>query len=275
VKSHCFQDGRDPLTTADALGGQRVFLFLADEEGRSFTGDTGTRGAEWVTEGNRAAVDVGFRQINAEVFDHREALRSEGLSVHQRVFDVCDADAVSAAVADIEATIGPIHVLVNNAGISRRGQFQDIKAADWRAVLSTNLDSTFIVGQAVVQFMLSRRAGRIINVCSVMSEVTRPGTTAYATSKGGLKMLTKGMAVDLGPHGITVNGIAPGYFRTELTAPLANDEKASSWIAGHTPVGRWGELEELAPAVVFLASDAARYVNGHLLVIDGGMTATL
>ena len=104
---------------------------------------------------------------------------------------------------------------------------------------------------------------------------TRPGTTAYATSKGGLKMLTKGMAVDLGPHGITVNGIAPGYFRTELTAPLANDEKASSWIAGHTPVGRWGELEELAPAVVFLASDAARYVNGHVLVIDGGMTATL
>ncbi len=204
-----------------------------------------------------------------------EALRSEGLSVHQRAFDVCDADAVSTAVADIEATIGPIHVLVNNAGISRRGQFQDIKAADWRALLSTNLDSTFIVGQAVVQFMLARRAGRIINVCSVMSEVTRPGTTAYATSKGGLKMLTKGMAVDLGPHGITVNGIAPGYFRTELTAPLANDEKASSWIAGHTPVGRWGELEELAPAVVFLASDAARYVNGHLLVIDGGMTATL
>jgi gluconate 5-dehydrogenase len=142
-------------------------------------------------------------------------------------------------------------------------------------VLSTNLDSAFVVGQAVAHGMLLRKAGRIINVCSVMSTITRPGATAYAASKGGLKMLTKGMAVDLGPHGITVNGIAPGYFKTELTAPLANDEKATAWITGHTPVGRWGELEDLAPAIVFLASDGARYVNGHLLVIDGGMTATL
>ncbi len=202
-------------------------------------------------------------------------LLSEGLTVHQRVFDVCDAAAVAATVADIEAAIGPIHVLVNNAGIARRGLFQDASAADWRAVLSTNLDSAFVVGQAVAQRMLPRRAGRIVNFCSVMSEVTRPGATAYATSKGGLKMLTKGMAVDLGPHGITVNGIAPGYFKTELTAPLANDEKATAWITGHTPVGRWGELEDLAPAVIFLASDAARYVNGHVLVVDGGMTATL
>jgi gluconate 5-dehydrogenase len=202
-------------------------------------------------------------------------LQEEGLAVHQRVFDVCDAVAVGVAVADIEATIGPIHVLVNNAGIARRGLFQDAAAADWRAVLSTNLDSAFTVGQAVACCMLTRKAGRIINVCSVMSTITRPGATAYAASKGGLKMLTKGMAVDLGPHGITVNGIAPGYFKTELTAPLANDEKATAWITGHTPVGRWGELEDLAPAIVFLASDGARYVNGHLLVIDGGMTATL
>ena len=203
------------------------------------------------------------------------SLQAEGWAVHQRVFDVCDAAAVGDAVADVEATIGAIHVLVNNAGISRRGLFQDASAADWRAVMSTNLDSAYTVGQAVARCMLSRKAGRIINVCSVMSEVTRPGATAYAASKGGLKMLTKGMAVDLGPHGITVNGIAPGYFKTELTAPLANDEKANAWITGHTPVGRWGNLQDLAPAVVFLASDAAGYVNGHVLVVDGGMTATL
>jgi gluconate 5-dehydrogenase len=202
-------------------------------------------------------------------------LQDEGLAVQQRGFDVCDAAAVDLAVADIEAAIGPIHILVNNAGIARRGLFQEASAADWRAVLSTNLDSAFVVGQAVARRMLSRQAGRIINVCSVMSEITRPGAAAYAASKGGLKMLTKGMAVDLGPHGITVNGIAPGYFKTALTAPLANDEGARAWITGHTPVGRWGELDDLAPAVVFLASDAARYVNGHLLVIDGGMTATL
>ena len=203
------------------------------------------------------------------------ALHAEGLTVHQRVFDVCDAAAVEAAIADIEATIGAIHVLVNNAGIARRGFVQDASAEDWRAVLATNLDSAFTVGQAVARRMLPRKAGRIINVCSVMSEITRPGATAYAASKGGLKMLTKGMAVDLGPHGITVNGLAPGYFRTELTQPLSSNPQSADWIAGHTPVGRWGELDDLAPAVVFLASDAARYVNGHLLVVDGGMTATL
>ncbi len=204
-----------------------------------------------------------------------QTLADEGLQVHQRVFDVCDSAAVGAAVADIESSVGPIHVLVNNAGIARRGLFQDASAADWRAVLSTNLDSAYTVGQVVARCMLVRRAGRIINVCSVMSEITRPGATAYAASKGGLKMLTKGMAVDLAPHGITVNGLAPGYFKTELTAPLANDEMATAWITGHTPVGRWGELKDLAPAVVFLASDAACYVNGHVLVVDGGMTATL
>jgi gluconate 5-dehydrogenase len=202
-------------------------------------------------------------------------LADQGLAVQLRVFDVCDAAAVAAAVAGIESDVGPIHVLVNNAGIARRGRIQDASFADWRAVLSTNLDSAFTVGQAVARRMLARRAGRIINVCSIMSEVTRPGTTAYAASKGGLKMLTKGMAVDLGPHGITVNGLAPGYFRTEMTEPLSSDAQAADWIAGHTPVGRWGELDDLGPAVVFLASDAAGYVNGHLLVVDGGMTATL
>jgi gluconate 5-dehydrogenase len=247
-------DGRVALVTGSSTG---IGLALARGLAQA--------GATVVVNGRDAArLDVAHR-----------ALLGEGLSAHQRVFDVCDASAVGAAVADIEATIGPIHILVNNAGIARRGLFQDATAADWRAVLSTNLDSAFTVGQAVARGMLLRKAGRIINVCSVMSDITRPGATAYAASKGGLKMLTKGMAVDLGPHGITVNGIAPGYFRTELTAPLANDEKANAWITGHTPVGRWGELEDLAPAIVFLASDAARYVNGHLLVIDGGMTATL
>jgi gluconate 5-dehydrogenase len=205
----------------------------------------------------------------------RAALSEAGLQVHARAFDVCDAAAVAAAVDDIEAQVGAIDILVNNAGLTRRGPFQDMAPADWRLVMSTNVDSAVIVGQAVTRHMLPRRRGRIINICSVMSEMGRPGACAYTASKGALKMLTKAMAIDLAPHGINVNGIGPGYFKTELTAVLAADPKISAWISGHTPVGRWGELEDLAPAAVFLASDGARYVNGHVLYVDGGMTATL
>jgi gluconate 5-dehydrogenase len=182
---------------------------------------------------------------------------------------------VEAAVAAIEAEVGPIHVLVNNAGMTRRGPLVDISDADWRAVLTTNLDSAFYVGRAVARRMIPRGAGRIINTCSVMSDLARPGTAPYASSKGALKMLTKAMAVELAPHGITVNGIAPGYFKTELTSALVADVAFSKWLEGRTPARRWGSVEELAPAVVFLASDGAAYVNGHILVIDGGLSASV
>jgi gluconate 5-dehydrogenase len=141
--------------------------------------------------------------------------------------------------------------------------------------MRTNVDSIFHVGQAVAKFMVARQRGRIINTCSVMSELGRPGTAPYTASKGGVKMLTKGMAIDLGPHGINVNGLGPGYFKTELNAKLVADETFSAWLINHTPSRRWGEVEELAGAVVFLASDAARFVNGHILYVDGGITATL
>lgn len=198
-----------------------------------------------------------------------------GLKVRSWVFDVADAHAVNDAVSTIETDIAPIDILINNAGITRRGVFQDIDVADWNAVLNTNLHAVFLVGQAVAKRMVPRGTGRIINICSVMSDVTRRGTASYTTSKGAVKMLTKSMAVDLAPHGITVNGIAPGYFETEMTASIATDPKLSAWIKERTPVGRWGALEDLAPAAVFLASDASRYVTGHVLTVDGGMTATL
>ncbi len=203
------------------------------------------------------------------------ALQAEGLAVHGRNFDVCDAAAVQAAVDGIERDIGPIHVLVNNAGMTRRGAFHELPTADWQAILRLNVDSLFVVGQIVARHMVARGAGRIINTCSVQSELGRPGTAAYAASKGAVKMLTKGMAIDLGPHGITVNGLGPGYFKTELTAPLVNDTAFSAWLVGRTPSRRWGDVEDLAPAVVFLASDAGRFVNGHILYVDGGVTATL
>ena len=202
-------------------------------------------------------------------------LRAEGLVVHEAAFDVTDAAACQAAVARIEAEIGAIQILVNNAGLQRRGAFHEFKAEDWAAIMHTNVDSMFYVGQAVAQRMVARGGGRIINICSVQSELGRPGIAPYAASKGAVKMLTKGMAIDLGPHGITVNGIGPGYFKTELTQRLVDDPAFSAWLIKRTPSRRWGEVEDLAPAAVFLASDAGRFVNGHILYVDGGVTATL
>jgi len=203
------------------------------------------------------------------------ALGREGFSVHRRAFDTSDPDAVAAAVASIEQEIGAIDILINNAGIARRGMVHEMSLAEWRAVQATNVDGLFIVGQAVARHMVARRSGRIINICSVMSELSRPGAAAYSTSKGAAKMLTKAMAVDLAPHGINVNGIAPGYFRTDMTAGIAADDKLNAWIVERTPLKRWGEVDELAGAAVFLSSPASRYVTGHVLTVDGGMTATL
>ena len=203
------------------------------------------------------------------------SLRAEGLTVHEAAFDVTDGAASEAAVARIEADIGAIDILVNNAGLQRRGAFHEFSPEDWQAVMRTNVDSMFFVGQAVAKRMVPRGRGRIINICSVQSELGRPGIAPYAASKGAVKMLTKGMAIDLGPHGITVNGIGPGYFKTELTQKLVDDPTFSAWLINRTPSRRWGDVEDLAPAAVFLASDAGRFVNGHILYVDGGVTATL
>jgi gluconate 5-dehydrogenase len=204
-----------------------------------------------------------------------QQLRGEGLQVHERSFDVCDPAAVEAAVAEIESALGPIEVLVNNAGTQHRAPFHEFPAAEWDRLMRTNLDSVFHVGQAVARRMVPRKRGRIINICSVMSELGRPTIAPYTASKGAVKMLTKGMAIDLGPHGINVNGIGPGYFKTELNARLVADEAFSGWLLNRTPSRRWGDVEDLAPAAVFLASDASRFVNGHILYVDGGVTASL
>ncbi len=202
-------------------------------------------------------------------------LRSEGLQVRTQVFDVTESAQVITAVDAIESSVGPIDILINNAGIQRRAPFADFVEADWHELLRTNLDSVYHVGQAVARKMIPRRRGRIINICSVQSELGRPGIAPYTASKGAVKMLTKGMAIDLGPHGINVNGLGPGYFKTELNAKLVADETFSSWLINRTPSRRWGDVEDLAGAAVFLASDASKFVNGHILYVDGGVTATL
>jgi gluconate 5-dehydrogenase len=205
----------------------------------------------------------------------RDLLKSEGLVVQFRAFDVIRREQVDAGIASIEADIAPIDILVNNAGMQRRAPFHEFPPEQWEELMRTNVDSIFHVGQSVAKRMVPRGAGRIINIASVQSELGRPGIAPYTASKGAVKMLTKGMAIDLGPYGINVNAIGPGYFKTELTEKLVNDPTFSAWLIGRTPARRWGDVEDLAGAIVFLASDASRFINGHILYVDGGLTATL
>ena len=202
-------------------------------------------------------------------------LRDEGATVHAAGFDVTSADEVATAIADIEREIGAIDILVNNAGMQRRAPLEQFSHEQWQELMKTNVDSVFLVGQAVARHMIDRQRGKIINICSVQSELGRPNIAAYTATKGAVKMLTKGMAIDWGQHGIQVNGLGPGYFKTELTEALVNDETFSKWLVGRTPSRRWGDVEDLVGAAVFLASSASNFVNGHILYVDGGVTATL
>jgi gluconate 5-dehydrogenase len=204
-----------------------------------------------------------------------EKLRADGASVAALPFDVTDGAAVTKAIAQIEAEIGAIDILVNNAGMQRRAPLEQFDEAHWHELMKTNVDSVFLVGQAVARRMIERRRGKIINICSVQSELGRPSIAPYAASKGAVKMLTKGMAIDWGQYGIQVNGLGPGYFKTELTEALVNNAEFSAWLINRTPSRRWGDVEDLIGAAVFLASDASNFVNGHILYVDGGVTATL
>jgi gluconate 5-dehydrogenase len=204
-----------------------------------------------------------------------QTLKAEGLTVSESVFDVTDAKSVTTAVNDIEAQWGAIDILVNNAGMQIRGSLHEYKDEDWHTLMRTNLDSVYYVGKTVAQKMIPRGRGKIINICSVQSELGRPGIAPYTASKGAVKMFTKGMAIDWGQFGIQVNGIGPGYFKTELNQKLVDDPQFSSWLVGRTPSRRWGDVEDLGGAAVFLASDASKFVNGHILYVDGGVTATL
>jgi gluconate 5-dehydrogenase len=204
-----------------------------------------------------------------------QGLRAENLNAHACAFDVTDEIAVEKATAAIEATIAPIHILVNNAGMQLRMALQDFPTTDFRALVDINLTSAFLVGRAVGARMLTRGTGTIINVCSLQSELARPTIAPYAATKGALKMLTRGMCADWAPHGLTVNGIAPGYFATELTQGLRDDVAFDAWLRQRTPMGRWGELDELVGAAIFLASPASSFVNGQIIYVDGGISAVI
>ena len=228
----------------------------------------------------RGLAGAGARVIlnarNADKLEQAAAtLRAEGAEVIAAPFDVTSGEAVKAGIDGIEAAHGPIDILVNNAGMQRRGPLDQFEEAHWHELMKTNLDSVFLVGQAVARHMIGRKRGKIVNICSVQSELGRPGIAPYTASKGAVKMLTKGMAIDWGQHGIQVNGLGPGYFKTELTAALVKDETFTQWLVNHTPSRRWGDVEDLVGAAVFLSSDASNFVNGHILYVDGGVTAQL
>ncbi|TGD65167.1 SDR family oxidoreductase [Tabrizicola sp. WMC-M-20] len=191
------------------------------------------------------------------------------------VFDATDHAAVRTAVDGFEADGKPIDILVNNAGMQHRAPLEEFPADAFERLLQTNIASVFHVGQAVARHMIARGAGRIINIASVQTALARPGIAPYTATKGAVGNLTKGMATDWARYGLNCNAIAPGYFDTPLNAALVADPDFTAWLEKRTPAGRWGRVEELQGACVFLASDAASFVNGHILYVDGGITASL
>ncbi|KQV12201.1 gluconate 5-dehydrogenase [Rhizobium sp. Root1203] len=205
----------------------------------------------------------------------KEAARLLGGGVRTLAFDVTDHAGVRKAVDDFEMEIGAFDILVNNAGIQHRSPLEDFPAEAFEQLLRTNVSSVFNVGQAVARHMIKRGSGKIINIASVQTALARPGIAPYTATKGAVGNLTKGMATDWARYGLQCNAIAPGYFDTPLNAALVADTAFSDWLEKRTPAGRWGKLEELVGACVFLASDASSFVNGHVLYVDGGITASL
>lgn len=205
----------------------------------------------------------------------RARLADAGHKAHARAFDVTDRGAVEANVERIEAEIGPIEILFNNAGTQHRTPLEDFPEDAWQRVMATNLDSVFFVGQSVAKHMIPRGHGKIVNTCSVGSELARKTIAPYTAAKGAVKMLTKGMCVDWSKYDIQVNGIGPGYFKTELNRALFEDPEFDAWVKQRTPAGRWGDLDDLKGVAVFLASDASKYVNGQIIYVDGGLVSNL
>jgi len=202
-------------------------------------------------------------------------LRDQGIDAFSAAFDVTDEPGATTAIAAIERDIGPIDILVNNSGINLRAPLEDLETADWERVIATNLTGAFKVGRAVARHMIPRGRGKIINICSINSELARYSIAPYVTSKGALKNLTRGMAIDWARHGIQVNGLAPGYFATELTAPLVADREFTGWLEKRVPMGRWGDVKDLGGAAIFLASAASDFMTGQMVYIDGGLTASV
>ncbi len=234
------------------------------------------------SQGIGLALAAGLQQAGAEVVLNgrsveklESASRSLGAGARILAFDVTDHAAVKEAVDRFEGEIGPIDILINNAGMQHRAPLEDFPAEAFERLMAANVSSVFNVGQAVARHMIGRGRGKIINIASVQTALARPTIAPYTATKGAVGNLTKGMATDWARHGLQCNAIAPGYFETPLNAALVADPEFTAWLSKRTPAGRWGKVEELVGASIFLASDASSFVNGHILYVDGGITASL
>jgi gluconate 5-dehydrogenase len=204
-----------------------------------------------------------------------ERLRGEGLQVVGYPFDITNKEEIKEQIANMEREIGFLDILVNNAGIQIRKPLEVFEESAWRKVIDINLTGAFLVSQQVVRGMIKRKSGKIINICSLQSEIGRETIAPYAAAKGGLKMLTKAMSVEWAKYNIQVNGIGPGYFITEMTLPLSQDKSFDSWLKNRTPAHRWGNLDELVGTIIFLSSSASDFINGQIIYVDGGLLASI
>ena len=224
----------------------------------------------------RAGATVVLNGRKQEALDQAAAaLTAQKLKVATAVFDVTDRDAIDKGVTAIAAQHGSIDILFNNAGIQRRGAFADFPKDQWDEIIATNLTAPFIVSQAVAAGMIAKKRGKIIHIASLMSDLARPTVIPYTAAKGGVRQLTRGMAVELAQHNIQVNAIAPGYFATEMNRALIDNAEFNAWVCKRTPAGRWGQPDELAGLAVFLASGGSNYITGQMFVVDGGMSVAL
>jgi gluconate 5-dehydrogenase len=232
------------------------------------------------------ALAKGLLQAGARVVIHgRDAARASstaaqlaeetGGETRVATFDITNPTAVDEGISEVEVVWGTPDILVNNAGIQRRAPFLEFTVDDWHDLVATNLTSAFLVSQRVARGMVERGSGKIINIGSVQSQLARPSIAPYSATKGGIVMLTKGLCADLGPQGVQVNALAPGYFATELTQALVDNPDFTEWVKTRTPAGRWGNVEDLVGGLIYLASAASDFVNGQTIYIDGGMTAVV
>lgn len=250
----------------DLTGKRALITGGAHGLGMAMAKGLGAAGAELIINGQSQ------EKIAKAIEEHKHA----GVKAYSAAFDVTNDNAVKEAISKIENEIGPVDILINNAGIIKRIPMTEMEAADFREVIDVDLVAPFIVSKYVGRYMIKRKAGKIINICSMMSELGRDTVSAYAAAKGGLKMLTRNMATEWARHNIQVNGIGPGYFATEQTAPIrVNGHPFNDFIVGRTPAGRWGNPEDLQGAAIFLSSHASDFVNGQIIYVDGGILATI